>query len=277
MTESELTLREVLGALVPEQAENAEWDDVMRRAGVPREARWRRRSLVIALAAVALAGLAVSPVGTAIADGVGGFAAWIRGEPGSPATPAEQQAFERANERTWVGFAPATKLRRLLETKIDGTTFSLYGFRSGDDLCLRFLARGKESETSTSCAPLRALQTARAPALVVATDEGIGSADVAPNEDGFVPAAYSATFGIASDGVQKVVLHGDSGSHEALLGGNAFLYVDRSSELESGVRRPWPGTACGRRSRCNRRRSGTSTCRRLRRVRRRGRPRSSAT
>jgi hypothetical protein len=236
MTESELVLSELLEGLVPHRVEAAEWDDVLRRAGVARgRGRWRR-PLVLALAALALAGLAVSPVGSAIADSVGGFAAWIRGEPGTPATPEEQQAFERANERTWVKFAPGTKLRRLLETKIAGTTFTLYGFRSGDDLCLRFLARGKETETATYCAPVRVLQTGRAPAVVVATDQGIGLTDVPPDEDGYRPAAYSATFGIASDGVQKVVLHGDNGTHQALLGGNAFLSVDDHPKLGARVR-----------------------------------------
>jgi hypothetical protein len=236
MTESELVLRELLGNLVPDRVEASEWEDVLRRAGVARRrARWRR-PLVLALAAVALAGLAVSPVGTAIADSVGGFAAWIRGEPGTPATPEEQQAFERANERTWVKFAPGTKLRRLIQTQIAGTTFTLYGFRSGDDLCLRFLARGQETDTSTYCAPVRALQTDPAPAVVVATDEGIGLTDVPPNEDGYRPPAYSATFGIASDGVQTVVLHGDDGTHQALLGGNAFLSVDDHPKLGARVR-----------------------------------------
>jgi hypothetical protein len=235
MTESELVLRELLGSLVPERIEAAEWDDVVRRAGVgPR--RTRRRPLVLALAALALAGLAVSPVGTAIADGVGGFASWIRGEPGTPATPAEQQAFERANERTWVKFAPGTKLRRLLETERSGTTFTLYGFRSGDALCLRLVASGQESATSTDCAPLRVLQSDRAPAVVISTDEGIGLAEAPPNEDGYRPAAYSASFGIASDGVQRVVLHGDDGTHQALLGGNAFLFVDDHPKLGARVR-----------------------------------------
>jgi hypothetical protein len=227
-------LRGLLDIVVPERAVAPEWNDVLRRAGLePRRAV--RRGLALAVAVAALAGLAVSPVGTAIADGIGGFAAWIRGEPGTPATPAEQQAFERANERTWVKFAPGTKLRRLIETEISGTTFTLYGFRSGDDLCLRFLARGQETDTSTSCAPVRVLQTGRAPAIVVATDEGIGAADVPPNEDGYRPAAYSATFGIASDGVQEVVLHGD-GIHQALLGGNAFLFVDDHPRLGARVR-----------------------------------------
>src|SRR4029453_111649 len=135
-----------------------------------------------------------------------------------------------------VKFAPGTKLRRLLETKIAGTTFTLYGFRSGADLGLGFLARGKETETATYCAPVRVLQTGRAPAVVVATDQGIGLTDVPPDEDGYRPAAYSAPFGIASDGVQKVVLHGDNGTHQALLGGNAFLSVDDHPKLGARVR-----------------------------------------
>src|SRR5919204_2296273 len=235
MTDGELVLRELLGTLVPERAEAAEWDDVLRRAGVASKPR-RRRPLVLAPAALVLAGLAVSPIGTAIADGVSGFAAWIRGEPGTPATPGEQQTFERANERTWVKFAPGTELRRLLETKVAGTTFTLYGFRSGDDLCLRLVARGNETSASTHCAPLHALQTARAPALVIATDEGIGTVHVPPNDEGFVPNAYSASFGIASDGVSQVLLRDDNGTHEALLGGNAFLYVDERPPAGTRVR-----------------------------------------
>jgi hypothetical protein len=235
MTESDLALQAGLDRLVPARDERPDWDDVLRRAGDRRRLPGRR-SLALALAAVVLAVLAVSPVGTAIADGVGGFAAWIRGEPGTPASPAEQQAFERANARTWVGFPPGTKLRRLIETKIAGTTFTLYGFRSGDALCLRFLAREEETDTSTYCAPVRVLQTDRAPAVVVAADEGIGLADVPPNEEGFRPAAFSATFGIASDGVRKVVLDGDEGAHQALLGGNAFLYVDDHPKLGARVR-----------------------------------------
>jgi hypothetical protein len=234
MTESDL-VQEALASLVPAHAEAAEWDDVLRRAG-PKPKRSARRPLVVALAVLALLGLALSPVGSAIADGVDGFAAWIRGEPGTPASPAEQQAFERANERTWEKFAPGTKLRRLVATEMSGTTFNLYGFRSGDDLCLRLVARGGKSATSTYCAPLRVLQTDRAPAVVVATDEGIGLAEVPPNEDGYRPAAYSATFGIASDGVQNVVLHGDDGTHQALLGGNAFLFVDDHPKLGTRVR-----------------------------------------
>jgi hypothetical protein len=236
MTESELAVAELLGQLVPERQEVAEWDDVLRRAGAEPRRPWQRRPLVLALAAIALAGLAASPVGIAIADGVGGFAAWIRGEPGTPATPAEQQAFERANGRTWVSFAPDTKLRRLIETEVSGTTFVLYGFRSGDDLCLRLVASGTAPATSTHCAPLHALQTASAPAVVVATDEGIGTTHRRPNADGFVPNAYSASFGIASDGVRKVILRGDDGTHDALLGGNAFLYVDDQPKLGTRVR-----------------------------------------
>jgi hypothetical protein len=235
MTERELVLQELLGSLVPDRVEAAEWDDVLRRAEVgPR--RVRRRPLVLALAALALAGLAVSPVGTAIADGVDGFAAWIRGEPGTPATPAEQQAFERANERTWAGFPPGTKLRRLIETEVSGTTFTLYGFRSGNDLCLRLVATGEKAATRTRCAPARSLQSNRAPAVVVATDEGIGTTHVRPDADGFVPPAYGATFGIASDGVSQVLLHGDDGTHRALLGGNAFLYVEDHPKLGTRIR-----------------------------------------
>lgn len=235
MTHGDLALKALLDPLVPLRDEQPEWDDVLRRAR--HEPASHRRGFVLAgIAAAVVLGVALSPAGAAIADGIGSFSAWIRGEPGQPASPAEQQAFERANERTWARFAPDTKLQRLLETKISGTAFTLYGFRSGDDLCLRLVASGTAAGTSTHCAPLHALQTAKAPALVIATDEGIGSTDVAPTAEGFVPEAYSATFGIASDGVESVSLHADDGTHDALLGGNAFLYVADHPKLGTRVR-----------------------------------------
>jgi hypothetical protein len=235
MTDGDLALKALLDPLVPPREEPAEWDDVLRRAHRSRP-RVGRRRLVLVAAALVLLGLALSPVGPAIADGIGSFSAWVSGEPGQPASPAEQQAFERANERTWAVFAPGTKLRRLLEAKVSGTAFTLYGFRSGDDLCLRLVASGAASGTSTHCAPLHALQTAKAPALVVATDEGIGTTGAAPTAEGFVPEAYSATFGIASDGVKSVSLRADDGMHGALLGANAFLYIADHPKLGTRVR-----------------------------------------
>jgi hypothetical protein len=166
-------------------------------------------------------------VGAAIVRGFGGFSAWISGEPGAPASPAEQQAFQQQNKRSWSGFAPGTQLRRLLETSTSGTSDTLYGFRSGDELCLRLLASGAVDATSTHCAPLQALQKAKEPALVVTADEPFFSNG---------QEVSLASFGITSDGVSQVVLHADDGTHQALVAANAFLYVADHPKLGTRVR-----------------------------------------
>jgi hypothetical protein len=214
-------VRDQLEPLLPLPAECApDWDDVLRRAAPARHPRRRRRSFAIGAAVAAAAAAAA----VAVAD-VGGFAPWLSGEPGSPVSPAEQQAFEQANARTWVGFAPGTQLRQLLTTSSSGATFTLFGFRSGDDLCLKLVVTGGVTGDATDCAPEHDLQTAKEPAVVVAADQPFGTAG-GPGPDSYTADAYQATFGIASDGVQRVTVSGDDGSHDALVGGNAFLYVD---------------------------------------------------
>lgn len=223
---------------LPPQLE-PDWAEVLARVQTPTRRGRRRqvRPLGLALAA-ALVGLTVAalatPLGAAIGRGLDGFSAWISGSPGTPASPQAQQAFERANARSWAGFPPGTELRKLIETRASGSTFTLYGFRSGDALCLRLVATGAAAGKTSSCAPLQALQGAKEPALVVASDEPFGSAQVPPGSPGYHPLLASATFGIASDGVQQVILHGDDGTHQATVESNAFLYIDEDPKL--GVR-----------------------------------------
>ncbi len=210
----------------------ADWDDVVARSGMTRPRRGARRKLLLLAAtfATALAVVAATPLGAAIARTLDDFSAWISGEPGSPASPSAQQAFQDANARSWAGFPSGTQLRRLLETTVGGTKFTLYGFRSGDSLCLRLTAGGSGA-ARLHCAPLRDLQTADTPALVVAADEGLGEADLAAGTSPFM-----TTFGIVSDGVARVEVHADDGDHDAVLGGNAFLYVSDHPKLGVRVR-----------------------------------------
>lgn len=207
----------------------ADWADVLRRVQRPhrdwrRQARPLRLALAAAVIAIAVACVA-TPLGAAIGHTFDGFSNWITGSPGTPASPQAQQAFEEANARSWSAFPPGTQLRKLIETQVAGSTFTLYGFRSGDTLCLRLVAAGPIAGANESCAPLQALQSAKEPALVVASDEPFGM----PR-----PNYASATFGIASDGVAKVILHGDDGAHEAIVNSNAFLYIAHNPKL--GVR-----------------------------------------
>lgn len=210
MPELDTITREHLASLLPvPEGAAPDWGDVLRRS---RPARRRRMPLLAIAAAIAVCCAAV-----AVAD-VGGFSSWLTGEPGTAVSQADQQAFESAASRTWASFAPSTELRQLLTTTVSGTTFTLDGFRSGDDLCLKLTLAGAQTGDATRCAPEHDLQAATQPAVVVSADESFGDHGDA--------AAYQATFGLASDGVQRIVVNGDDGTHDATVGGNAFLYVD---------------------------------------------------
>lgn len=227
MNDADALIRNELALVLPlPRGVEPDWADVVRRIDPRPRNLGRPRLLLAAAAVVAVAALAaVSPLGAAIADGIGSFSAWLSGSPGTPATPAEQQSFEEANARSWAGFAPDTKLRRLMETTLSATQFTLYGFRSGDQLCLRLVADRGASGATTHCAPEHELQTAKTPAFVVAADEPLGGSYGPANADGYTASRFLVTFGIASDGVKAVTINADDGNHDALLDGNAFLYI----------------------------------------------------
>lgn len=206
------------------------WTDVLERAGLAREAatgssvRRRRRRLALVFAGAALLALGVSPVGGAIARGFGDFSAWLTGRPGEPASENAQRAFDTENERTWARFPDSPGLRRVIVTEAGGGTFELFGFRSGDSLCLRLTVKNIPNEGATSgCAPLSELRRAEAPALALHLDTGFGHQDVPRTEEGYVPARASASFGIVADGVEAVELETSEGPIEAVVENNAFL------------------------------------------------------
>jgi hypothetical protein len=233
-----LIVSELDRMLPPPSGERANWREVEDRAALRRRRTKSSRRLVAIAAAATVAALLVAvttPVGAAIVRSLDGFAAWISGEPGQPVSPAEQQAFQQANERSWSGFAPGTALRRLIETNAGGASYTLFGFRSGDQLCLRLVASGAVSATRTRCAPVQALQTAKEPALVIAVDEPFEPASAPANGADSVPEP-AASFGIVSDGVTKVLLRADDGNHEALVASNAFLYVTDHTQVRVRVR-----------------------------------------
>jgi hypothetical protein len=235
-------VRDELERLLPLPDENgSEWNAVLRRLDGPTGRRPRRLLVVVlAVAATAVVGAAaVSPVGGAVARGVGDFSAWLAGVPGDPASEEEQRSFEEANALSWARFPDGPQLRRLITSRAAGATFELFGFRTGESLCLRLVASGIAGTPATSCAPLRELRSASAPALVLMTDHSFGEGKVP--EDA-VPGTYarsaaSATFGIVADGVTEVVLHADDGDNRARVESNAFLSVVSHAEPGTRVRR----------------------------------------
>jgi hypothetical protein len=226
-------LRSELEALVPLPSDaGASWEDALRRATLRPTAARRRdvvryRVALLAAALAALAALAVSPVGGAIVRSFGDFSAWLTGSPGEPASESAQKAFDEANERSWAKFPDSPKLRRLLVTRAAGGTFELFGFRSGDSLCLRLTVKGMpaDEKDGTGCTPLAALRAAEAPAVITLIDYSFGREDVRPNNEGLTPARASASFGVVADGVEGVDLTTNHGKVDAQVGSNAFLAV----------------------------------------------------
>ena len=254
-----------------------DWEDVLRRARIdasaslersaalngkagwvagallPTQRRQRfrsRRSLAAGLTVVfAVATLAlVTPVGPAIARAVGDFTSWLSGNPGEPASPSEQGAFTRAT-RSWTGFPSGTELRRLVQTRAVGATFTLYGFRGAGSLCLRLDVSGAESARRLACPPLSELKARAQPALVVAVDYGVGSSGRPPTSGPFPfrPPSASVTFGVVADGVERVSLrYSDGSTARAVLNGNAFLAVNPKPGANERLTGVWAETPDGR-------------------------------
>lgn len=233
MIDVEPLIREQLFKFDPLPATlSGDWDNVLTRAqGAPpiRSSRARRKPIRLALVAAAVTVLTitsvVTPLGAAIGRSLDDFSAWISGSPGTPASPEDRQAFEQENERSWNGFPKGTELRQLLSTEAAGISFKLFGFRIGESLCLRLVSSGPDGGARTSCAPVSALQQLNEPALVVDADEGFGTIGKTPPPNGYLPEKAAATFGIVSDGVKDVLVAGEGNDQQALVGGNAFLYV----------------------------------------------------
>src|SRR5206468_2009019 len=77
-----------LDAYTPEVAGSPDWGDVVARA---RKARTRGLAVVLAATLTLFGSVA------AVTAALGGFDRWLSGEPGKPASSAEQQKFEAAN------------------------------------------------------------------------------------------------------------------------------------------------------------------------------------
>jgi hypothetical protein len=219
MTDFDSLLSRELDLLVPVQRRAPDWENVRERA---RLVSWRR-PLVLAVAAA----LVVLGTAAAVTAALGGFHAWLGGSPGSPAPAEEQQRFAAANERTLAAFPKDTKLRELIDTKIDGKRYVLYGFRSGDSLCLRLKAVSLGHSTGSECASRSALRHAPAPILVVTGDTGFADRHSHPSAE--------ASFGIAADGVARVDVHAVDGMHRAVVGGNAYLWVENEPNTGNRV------------------------------------------
>lgn len=228
-------LRASLERLVPEPELAPDWADVRRRAG-----RSRRPVIVLALAAAALALGA-----TALAETLGhGFSDWLTGEPGRPAPAEEQAEFRAKNEANAAPFPKETNVRELLAVEHEGRPYRLLGFRTGAAVCLKLAGTDVDEGGDVACVAADELAESRELALPLVVDKPLY--EVGPGE----PPSDYATYGFVAAEAQRVVLDGDDGERDALLGDGGFLALGPGgmghttlrafAENASGARRPVP-------------------------------------
>ena len=219
MSDVDLPVRSALDALVPQPRRSPDWGDVLRRT----EPRLWRRPLVLALAGA----LIVLGTAAGVTAALGGFDSWLSGKPGKPAPAAEQQRFEAANGRAWAAFPRDTKLRELIRTTVEGKTYVLFGFRSGHTLCLKLRAISLGHSTDPACTPESTVAHSTSPIVVVNSDFGF--------QDRRARESAEFSFGIAADGVSQVEVRAVDGLHKAVIGGNAYLWVENEPNTGNRV------------------------------------------
>jgi hypothetical protein len=232
MSDIDLVLRDELHAVVPEPRREPDWMDVLQRAQL---SLWRRPVVLAVAAALLVLGTAAG-----VTAALGGFDAWLSGKPGKPAPKSEQQRFEAANGRSWAAFPKDTKLRELIRTNVGGKTYVLYGFRSGNSICLRLKAISLGHSVQPMCAPASTLAHISAPILVVDANDGFADRHNHPTAQ--------LSFGIAADGVKRVDVHAVDGTHRAAVGGNAYLWVENEPSTGNRALSISATTADGRRT-----------------------------
>jgi hypothetical protein len=221
VTEFDPIIDAQLQKLVQPTASTPDWQDVI--------ARWRppvwRRPLVLACAATLIA----LATGAGVMAALGGFDTWLSGKPGKPAAAADQQRFRAANGRSWASFPTGTQLRQLIDATVGGRRYVLFGFRSGNALCLKLRAVTLGSTSAPACTPASTLAHLESPLLVV--NGGTGLSDQHAHE------TAELSYGIVADGVTRVDVHAVDGTHRALLGGNAYLWVENDPNTGNFVTR----------------------------------------
>jgi hypothetical protein len=235
-TEFEPAVATMLDRYAPVYDGDGDWDALVRRA------RGRRPGSRLVLAAAALVGAALllgvaTPLGGAFAQAVGDFSRWLAGTPGTPVSDDEQRAFDEANARSWLGFPGSPKLRRLIQTELDGLRYELVGFRSAGSLCIRVKVGGEVDASRLTCAPVDDLRQDDVPVRVLLADWGVGKGEKTETVgfDTYTSSRAQVTAGIAADGVRAIELVDDQGSHRVDAISNAFLYVADRPEVGQRV------------------------------------------
>jgi hypothetical protein len=226
MIDVEPMIREKLRRRFPlPDAARADWEDALRRAGISHSRR--RRPLLagaVALAALTVT-LAATPLGASLTGAVGDFSRWLTGRPGTSAPASEQRAFERSTEQTW-SFPERPELRTLLRMRVGATEYALYGFRSGNAICLRLSVHWRvRVGSSLNCVARSELEHSRDLVVPLQANVRFGRVDAAPGTGAPTVPRAIATFGFVANGVREVRLASDRRTTPALVANGAFLHV----------------------------------------------------
>jgi hypothetical protein len=235
MTAPITSVSRVLDLLEPPFEEAGDdWHEIVARADlgsssqlVSRRRATGRSLLIPALAATVAVILVASALAASGLNPLSAFGSWFSGSPGQPAPAAAQQQFLAGNGRSWAAFPTGTKLRVLIRASVGGQRYVLYGFRSGDSLCLRLSAVSLGTNVQPACAPVSTLEHTSVPLLVV---EGNGEALAFPERR-----SAEVSFGIVADGIRRVNVHAVDGTHRAWIGGNAYLWVENEPNTANHV------------------------------------------
>jgi hypothetical protein len=220
MTELHPSVRSTLEAIAPRFDDvPAAWEDAVRRSAEPATRPRRQRTVVIAIALGVVAGLAASPFGQAVVrDTLSELGAWADDEPGDPASPNEQRAFDADNAASYASFPTGTRVGVLVRTQFDGQDYTLYGFRDGEALCVRLLPTRLHGDRSVAaeCVPRFELARLDQPLVVLARSGLLTNVG---------ERCTTAVYGLASADVAAVRTQRPAGATRAALGNNAFLSI----------------------------------------------------
>jgi len=237
MSSYDRKIKSVLVRAVPLPSDTErDWEDVLARAEVStRSAHTRRLLYSLAFAALAAVVLAATPLGAVIARGFGDFSDWLNGKPGQPISSAEQKTIEREQRQlarySWASFPKGAELRRLITVTRDGIEYKLFGYRVGNEYCLR-LSTPDSLLPHTGCAPKSELSRRRKPALALYVDAPIYSREktdpltvLRTGQKTQLVRKSSVTFGIVSDGVTSVNGLTHTSVLDGMVASGSFLII----------------------------------------------------
>jgi hypothetical protein len=230
MTEPHPSIRAALDALAPSFDDvPAAWDDVLRRAAQEPQRQTPRRAIAVAVAVGTLVGFAASPFGQAVArHTLSELGAWLDDEPGDPASPEQQRAFEADNRASYASFPAATRVGVLVKTNFEDQDYTLYGFRDGEALCLRLMPTRLHGDRSVpaECVPRYELERLDRPLAVLASNGVVSNVE---------ERCATAIYGVATDGVKSVTVERPAGSTSAAVGNNAFVSITDGRDCRSNA------------------------------------------